>query len=181
MQPNDQAQVQTLAAQAAAARKEDRLEDAQRDLTRVVEICRREGDEALLARALPALGQIERDLEHTEQALALYTEAAGLHRSLGNVQRLAHTIRHVADIHLDRGEIEQAEPHYKEALDLYGEDERTQPLDFANAIRGMALLREKTGEKQQAKALWENARDLYSAVNVEAGVEESSRRIEALG
>ena len=172
--------MQTLAAQAAAARKENRLDNAQRDLTQVVKICRRQGDEALLARALPALGQIERDLGNTKTALALYTEAAGLHRAAGNKQRLAHTVRHVADIHLDRGELEQAEPRYKEALDLYGDDRATQPLDFANAIRGMALLREQAGEREQAKALWEEARGLYQAVNVEAGVEESSRRIQAL-
>ena len=52
----------------------------------------------------------------------------------GNVQRLAHTVRHVADIHLDRNEIEQAEPLYKQALDLYGDDEGTKPLDYANAM-----------------------------------------------
>ncbi len=180
MQPEKHSQVQALAAQAAAARKENRLQDALRDMTQVVSICREEGDEALLARALPGLGQIERDLEDTGNALAHYSEAAELHRAQGNSRRLAHTVRHIADIHLDAGELEQAGPLYEEALEIYTNDPAAQPLDFANCIRGFAIFNEKSGSKEKALLLWKEAQGLYEAVGVEAGVQESAQRAAAL-
>jgi hypothetical protein len=74
-----------------------------------------------------------------------------------------------------------AEPCYHEALTIYRAHKETPPLDLANAIRGLALLKSNAGEVEEARALWAEARDLYAAVNVEAGVKESSRRLALLG
>ena len=63
---------------------------------------------------------------------------------------------------------------YREALAIYRRNERTPPLDLANALRGFALLK---GRSAEANALWQEARDLYAAVGVEAGVAESSGRL----
>jgi hypothetical protein len=81
---------------------------------------------------------------------------------------LAHTIRHVADIHRVQGNPQLAEPCYDEALGLYRANAATPPLDLANAIRGLALLKND-------KALWAEARDLYASLDVQAGVDECSR------
>jgi tetratricopeptide (TPR) repeat protein len=93
---------------------------------------------------------------------------------------LAHTIRHVADILRESGRAELAEPRYDEALALYRKHPETPPLDLANAIRGLALLKSDSRRSESAKALWQEARELYAAVNVEAGVEESKRRLAML-
>jgi hypothetical protein len=68
-----------------------------------------------------------------------------------------------------------AEPCYHEALRLYRNHEERSPLDLANCIRSLAVLR-----WEQAKALWGEARELYNAVGVEAGATESAARIAAL-
>jgi tetratricopeptide (TPR) repeat protein len=165
---------------AAHARREHRPADAKRDLVEAVQLTRKRQDQIDLARALTALGQIERDLGNGDAALQHYEEAAVIYRSGSDSLRLAHTIRHVADILQDEGRLEQAEPLYREALALYLSNEQTPPLDLANAIRGLALLTTSTGRSPEARALWEEARTLYAAVNVDAGVAESARQLALL-
>jgi len=162
------------------ARREGRLEDARRLFAKAVESSRGLAEQALLAKSLTGLGQIERDLKNNAQALQRYREAASIYRSLPDQLRFAHTIRHVADILRNEGSIEQARPCYEEALRIYREHTETSPLDLANAIRGFALLRADAGETEQAKGLWQEARSLYRAADVEPGVQESDAQIERL-
>lgn len=151
--------------------------DAKRDLAEAVALARASNDRPRLAETLTALGQIERDLHHADEALRHYEEAAAIYRQGHDPLKLAHTVRHVADILQDEGRPEAAEPLYREALALYLSNEKTPQLDLANAIRGLALLTTNTGRSAEAKALWEEARSLYAAVGVDAGVAESSRQL----
>lgn len=73
-----------------------------------------------------------------------------------------------------------AEANYREALAVYRGHPDTSPLDLANAIRGLAILASDTGKNEESRALWQEAHDLYAAVNVEPGVKESSRRLAML-
>lgn len=111
---------------------------------------------------------------YREAALTHYGEAAAIYPAEGDELRLAHTVRHVGDILREAGRPEPAEPCYREALAIYRRNERTPPLDLANAIWGFTRLK---GRSAEAKALWQEARDLYAAVGVEAGVAESSGRL----
>ncbi len=163
------------------ARREGRLEDAKRTLTSAADLSRQADARVHLANALTSLGQIERDLRHGDCGLRNYEEAAALYRAEGDVPRVAHTIRHLADIHREQNHAEMAEPLYREALALYRANGQTPPLDLANAIRGLAILQSDAGETKAARLLWEEARDLYAALNVNAGVDESSRRLATLG
>ncbi len=169
-----------LLTQAFEARRENRLADAERNLIQAVDLCRNADVRAKLAKALTGLGQIERDLHRDHAARQHYEEAAAIYRAEGDALRLAHTVRHLGDIHQDAGRLELAEPCYREALDLYRSREATPPLDLANALRGLALLKDAAGEAEQASLLWAEERDLYSAVNVKEGVAESSRRLALL-
>jgi tetratricopeptide (TPR) repeat protein len=166
-----------LMQQAVQARKEKRLADAKGDWAEAAELCRLEGMKRDLVAALKGLGQIERDMGHGDAALPLHEEAVALCREAGEPLALAHTIRHIGDIHLEAGRLESAEPCYLEALTLYRRNERTAALDLANAIRPLAMLKEQKGEVKQARSLWAEAKELYAAVDVDAGVAESSRHI----
>lgn len=174
------AAVVTLMQQADQARREKRLSDAHAVLTEAVILCRKGGDRAELVLALKRLGQIERDLGRGDAARALYEEAVAICRAEGDTLNLAHTVRHLGDIYQDAGNAELAKPCYLEALSLYRSDLRTQPLDLANAIRPLAILKENAGEFDPARRLWEEARDLYAAVNVSEGVAESSAHLARL-
>jgi tetratricopeptide (TPR) repeat protein len=130
-----------------------------------------------LAKALTAKGKTERDLGHVDAALKLYAEAAAIYLAEGDALALAHTVRHLGDMQREQGRLDLAAGHYGVALNIYRGHERTPPLDLANAIRGLALLKDDSGQSEEAKLLWTEARVLYASVNVQAGVEESSRRL----
>jgi tetratricopeptide (TPR) repeat protein len=168
---------ETFIAQGYKARSDGRLEDAKQHFSESVALCRDTGSQTTLARSLTGLGQIERDLKNKAAALQHYAEAAAIYRSLPDPLRLAHTIRHVGDILRGSGAIEQARPHYEEALAIYREHGETSVLDFANAIRGFALLREDAGETMQARLLWQEAKGLYEAAKVQPGVQESDSHL----
>lgn len=174
-------QSEKLRSQAAVARRENRLDDAKRDLIEATALCREGHEEIDLAQALAALGQIEHDFGNHAAALKNYEEAATIYRAKKNSHRLAHTIRHVADIHRRQKRTVLAEPCYREALELYRREPTTPPFDLANALRGFALLKEDVGQPLEAKPLWEEARGLYAAGDVKEGVTESSRRLALLG
>src|SRR5205814_964583 len=130
--------------------------------------------------ALKGLGQIERDSNNLDAALRLSEEAASLCRKEDHALLLAHTLRHVADIHQDAGCVDLAESCYCEALAIYRDNKETAPLDLANIVRPFALLKEKAGQVDEAKRLWTEARDLYAATNVAEGVAECTRRLSLL-
>ncbi len=169
-----------LMERADGSRRENCLHDAHRDYSEAVVLCRQAGRPRDLARALKGLGQIERDQDRGDAARLLYEEAAAICRGEGDALALAHTIRHLGDIHRDAGRIELAEPCYREALAIYRDHEQTNPLDLANAIRPLAILKDRAGDVDEAIRLWEEARDLYAAVDVGAGVAESSARLARL-
>jgi tetratricopeptide (TPR) repeat protein len=169
-----------LMTEANRARLEDRSADAHRDYAAAVDLCRQAGARRELIRALKGLGQIERDLDRGGAALPLYEEAVAICREEYDALLLAHTVRHVGDIHQDAGQAGLAEPCYLEAITIYRNHEQTEPLDLANAIRPLAILRDDAGEVEEAKRLWAEARDLYAAANVQEGVAESSRRLALL-
>jgi len=150
-------------------------------LERAVVLARQIGDTARLGRMLARLGQVHRDLGDSSAALACCSEAAELARRAGDEAALAHRLRHIADIHSDAGRLDAAEPVCEEALALYRGLDDAAPLDLANAVRPLALLREKQGRTAEARALWEEARSLYERAGVPAGAEESARRGDAAG
>ena len=170
---------ETLLAQAWQARRENRLADAERILLEAVELCRAAGG-VPLANALTALGQIERDRGRRDAARQYYEEAVAIHRVESDPLKVAHTVRHLGDVNREDGRLDLAEPCYGEALALYRADSRTRPLDLANTLRGYAILKERTGDHDAARRLWEEAGQLYAAVNVQAGVDESSATLARL-
>jgi tetratricopeptide (TPR) repeat protein len=133
-----------------------------------------------LIKGLKILGQLDRDANNLDAALKLYEEAVTICRALGDPTLLAHTIRHVGDIHQDAGRNNLAEPCYLEALSIYRACEHTDLLDLANAIRPLAMVRESGGHVEEAKQLFAEARDLYRRCNISAGVKEMSRRLALL-
>ena len=169
-----------LFANALQARREHRPSEARRDLGEAVNICRASGEPGDLARALTGLGQIERDLSHPEAALQLYEEAVAIYRTQGEPLKLAHTVRHMGDILQAMKRWQLAEPCYDEALKIYRGHTKTTPLDLANTVRGLALLKSNAGQVAAATALWTEARELYAACKIEAGVAESSRQLALL-
>ena len=169
-----------LVERAQQARREHRLADAREDWLAAIELLRRDNDGEPLGQALRALGELERKLGDSVNARTHYEEAVAFCRKHGDALRLAHTVRHLGDVYHNVGRADLAGPCYEEALALYRGHANPPPVDLANALRSMAVLKEEAGERQQARSLWSEARELYVAVAVEAGVAESTKRLARL-
>ena len=172
--------IDSLLRRAYLARRENRLNDGKAAFTAAVDASRIAGERRLLALAVAGLGHIESDLGNTDAAVRNFAEATDILRSFEEPGALAHTVRHLGDIHRRRSEFTEAAACYEEALGIYRRDARTSPLDLANAVRGYALLKGTLGERAQAVALWEEAGALYATVGVDPGVTESKARIAKL-
>jgi tetratricopeptide (TPR) repeat protein len=133
---------------------------------------RKSGAKRELVEALKSVAQIDRDLGHRTAALPFYEEAVTICRDLGDPLLLAHTVRHLGDLHHDNGRDDLAEPLYAEALALYRVADAP-PLDLANAIRSIAVVKD-------TEELWEEAFHLYVKTNVPPGVAESAMRLARL-
>lgn len=166
---------------ARQARREGRHRDAERGLLQAITMSREAGLRSELIRGLKALVHVVRDLGQRERALPLYEEAVALSRGEGDACLLAHTVRHLGDLHREDGRGADAERCYDEALSLYRSVSEPPPLDFANALRPAAILKEAEGDVEAARQLWSEARLLYEAAGVRPGVAECERRLSQLG
>jgi len=106
-------------------------------------------------------------------ALELYQAAANALRPLDEPLRLAHTIRHVADIERHLQLLDHT--HYAAALAIYRAHPDSGKLDLANTLRPYALLMESQGDHATARELLTEARNLYAALSLQVGVDEASR------
>jgi tetratricopeptide (TPR) repeat protein len=168
---------ESLLEHARIAKKENRLEEAAELFRKALTACVPSDSPALCATLYEELAYVERNLQDLNASLKLYRQASRVYRDLGNPLKVAHTMRHAADILREQKRQDEATPLYAETLEIYRKHKDTPPLDLANAIRGFALLKEDVGDRTEALSLWGEARDLYQLTGIEAGVLESSRRI----
>ncbi len=126
------------------------------------------------------LGELARNSHDLKTAQEYYEQAVALLRTSNDQLKLAHTIRHLGDVHVKRRNWPQAEECFAEALSIYRSHPSPEVLDLANAVRSHAALKTETGQREAARALWAEARELYESEGIAAGVEECRRRAEQL-
>ena len=169
----------TLTADPAESEETGRL--VREQLREAVALCRRAGADRVLATALRRLGHAEQDAGRNDIAVARYEEAVAAARRTGDPLLLAHSIRHVGDAHRAAQRLARAAVCYDEALALYTKHPDPPALDYANAIRPMAILKEVLGEVDEARHLWQQAKTLYATVPILAGVAECNENLTRLG
>ena len=168
---------EALLEQGRVAKKERRPEDARNAFRDALTEIRGKEEGPLVATLYEELAYVERNLRDLESAERHYRKASELYRGLHHLLKAAHTLRHAADILRDQSRRDESARLYAEALVIYRDHQETPPLDLANAIRGFALLKEDEEDREQAVRLWQEAGKLYEQTGVDAGVEESKRRI----
>lgn len=133
------------------------------------------------AHALHLSAHLAMDLGDLAAAEEGWRQAVEVLRSTGEPLQLAHKIRHLGDLEMARGNLDEAARHYSEALALHREHSDQHSLDYANVVRRVAIIAERRAEAAEARARWAEARELYAALGVAEGVSEAEGRIEALG
>jgi len=130
--------------------------------------------------ALSVMAQLDHDAGRVDAATQRYAEAAELSRVDPVSPRLPHVLRHLGLLHLRARNLLAAISCCEEALAIRRADGDTPPLELANTIRPLALIREAEGRSREATELWKEAESLYSRAGVDSGVEECRRRMAAL-
>lgn len=166
-----------LFARGYQARRENQLAESRAAFFEAVRKAAIEADRSSLAEALCGLAQAERGIGNPEAAAHQFANAALLYRELGQQERLAFALRHQADVLRESLKFAEAEPLYREAEQIYRHLGESATLDLANTLRGLALVDKSTARSDESKALWQEARRLYSKCKVEAGVKECDERL----
>lgn len=168
-------EISSLLRAGVAARRGGQLGQAEEYLNQAVAMCGpdRDFERALVIRELGELARHHRDLN---AAQAHYEEAVALLRTSPDRLKCAHTIRHLGDVHAERHHWPAAERCFVEALTIYRSHPSPGALDLANAIRAYAVLKTTAGQREEARALWVEAGELYDSTGIAAGVEECRRQ-----
>ncbi len=140
------------------------------DLAKAADICRAIDAKRELSIALGKLAQMEED---DGKRRAGHEEQIAAARASGDTMCLAHAIRHLGDLYHRAHDRRRAHECYEEALALYDDEASPPMLDYANALRPMAILKGELGEVTAAKALMRRAGEMYRDLGITAGVEEA--------
>jgi len=129
------------------------------------------------ANELRALGESARRRRDLAVAREYYEEAAELLRNSTDQMRFAHTVRHLGDVYAELHNWSNAESCFVEALNIYRGQPSSRLLDFANAIRGYAVLKDKSGRADESRELWAEAGRMYQALGILDGVKECNLHV----
>ena len=172
--------IQDLISSGWEARAGGKLLEAREQLTEALEMARQHGGMAHEVAALQKLGHIEQDLGNEEGAHEIFEHLVTLTGAKGSRRYHAHALRHLGDSFVRRNELDAAEKLYTEAMYEYELLEGRDELSLANALRSMAILREKQGRRGDAAACWNKACHLYESEGIESGVDECISHLEKL-
>ena len=118
--------------------------------------------------------------DHFEAAGQFHRAALAARRD-GMANECAYALRHCAIAEIENGKFEKALRDGKEALEIYGSQDDTSPLNTANTLRLIALAHEGLGHSADAEECWKAARDIYQSQDVPDGVSECDAHLEKAG
>jgi tetratricopeptide (TPR) repeat protein len=166
--------LKSLLSRAAQARQSGEAADA--ELLFKQAAAEAANDDAIArAEGLMGVAQARRDRGDRIGAAIYYSEAITLLRSAENNERLAYALRHAAEVRSELNEFAVAANHIQEAIRLYRSLDIADSLGLANSLRVSAL-----NDEREAQASWREARELYSATHIAAGVDEANRHLDRL-
>ncbi len=175
----NQAGVRQLLSDAWAERRAGQYDEARALVDRAEQMCPTDAH-ALLGRVYHVRMQLASDHGLADEALRLCQRSLDYYRAAGDPQRIAHSMRHVADLERRSGRHASAARLYEEALDIYRGSDQTSALNLANLLRGYALALQETQQIAEATNCWKEARDLYDQLSISEGVHEADHMLEQL-
>lgn len=171
--------IQKLLEDAWVRRRENNYKEAETLVTKAKELCK-EDDFIFLGRIYHVTMQFEYDRKNYTKALQLCQESLSYYKKSKDLNKIAHSTRHIADLEYHLGNYDNSEEFYKASLKLYRENKNTNSLDMANALRGYAILLEKNKKGLEAIQIWTGAKQYYEASNIKAGINEANKKIKLL-
>ncbi|MDH3650775.1 MAG: tetratricopeptide repeat protein [Saprospiraceae bacterium] len=171
--------ISELLRKAWVKRREEKYREARQLVVKAQGLCE-DTDFDSLGRIFHIYMQFESDHNNHVKALELCEQSLTFYRKGKRPGRIAHSIRHVADLQRHLGKEVDAEYNYREAINIYRDQSDTSKGDLANALRGFGYLLEKIGKVREASAVWKEVKELYQACHLQDGVVEANRRLNSL-
>lgn len=165
--------------EACAKRRENDYDAAKKLVDEAYQLCE-EDDYDHLGRVFHIYMQFESDHHNYEDALKLEHRALAYYQKGEDTGKIAHAIRHVADLQSQLGRTKEAVENYEKAIKTYRSPESNSDMDLANALRGYAIALEKSGEKKDALKTWKEVKGLYGKYDIQEGVDEASHSIQKI-
>lgn len=130
-------------------------------------------DHQTRGRMYAVYAQYDRDNGDLQSALALSRTSLEHYEKSGNLDRIAHTLRHIADVLSDLGRHTEAEERYQQALGIYRERADTNAQELANAARPYGILLKNLGRLEESRELLLEANRLYRESGSQPGIDET--------
>jgi tetratricopeptide (TPR) repeat protein len=121
-----------------AARRAGQFSEASQHLNAALAMCG-PGQDFSRACVLRELGELSRNVGNHRAAQEYYEQAVVLLRVSDDPDKLAHTIRHLGDVHAKQQQWAEAEKCFEEALDIYRGLPSPDVLDLASTGTAISL------------------------------------------
>ena len=161
-------------------RNANRFNEAIMELEAALELCEEFKVNKQKRLTLSLLANIYFDLGRNKKSLESYERALSLAEVDSEVEQIAHITRHIADVECEIGDLKSSMSHYEKALKYYRNNVSSYSINYANAIRGLAVLKEKMVDYSDAKKLWKEAKSIYDKLKIETGIKECIARLKKL-
>ncbi|MBT8272172.1 MAG: tetratricopeptide repeat protein [Bacteroidia bacterium] len=176
---SNESKIKQLLAEAWVKRREGNYKASRNLVKEAQRICDAD-DYNALGRIFHIYMQFEADAQNPAKALELCKKSLSYYKKAANPDKIAHSTRHIADLESLLGKDEDAEGNYREAIRIYRDDPNSSIGDLANALRAFGLLLEKCGKIEEAIDIWKMTKELYQAINLQDGVDEANKKLNAL-
>ncbi len=170
--------VDQLLEEAWTERRNDNIEEVRRLLVIALQNCSSQ-DYNSLGRIYHIYGQLESDRDHYSAALSQFRKSLMYYEKGNDVNKIAHSMRHNADLESELGNLAESEYLYRKSIDLYRSIE-VNPGDLANTLRGFGILLEKLGSTEETIVVWKETKALYQECELKEGVDEAQSKLDQL-
>ncbi len=159
-------------------RRNGNNEEVRRLLVRALQDCSSD-DYNSLGRIYHIYGQLESDKDHFSAAIEQFRKSLMYYEKGGDVNKIAHSMRHNADLESELNNLSESEHLYRKAINLYRSFDVSEG-DLANALRGFGLLLEKQNNTEEAIGVWKETKNLYQVCGLREGVDEAQNKLDSL-
>ncbi|MCH7515035.1 MAG: tetratricopeptide repeat protein [Bacteroidetes bacterium] len=175
----ENSKLKQLLEEAWAKRGEEKYDDARNLVKEAHRLCK-ENDYNSLGRIFHVYMQFESDHDNYSKAIELSQKSLSYYKKANNLDNIAHSTRHIADLQYQLGKDAESEQNYREAIGIYRDNPNTHIGNLANALRGFGLLLEKREKIEEAIDIWKETKELYASINLQEGVDEANKKLNAL-
>jgi len=161
-------------------RDENRFNEAIMELESALELCEEYKVNKEKRQTLSLLANIYFYLGSNKKSLESYKNALDLAEVDSEEEQIAFISGHMADVECEIGDLKSSMNHYEKALKYYRKNVNKYSLNYANTIRGFAVLKEKMVDYSDAKKLWSEAKSIYEKLKVDTGIKECMTRLKKL-